>query len=307
MRARQPDIEGFVERDGIAVFYEVFGTGEPTILLLPSWQMVHSRQWKAQVPYSARHFRVITFARGNGRSDRPTTPEAYGHREIVADAVAVLDAAGVGEAVFAGTSMGGLYALEAAAWHPERVLAVIAIGAVAPFVGPVTPGESRVYDLFGAGGIAAYQRQVGLNGYREFVEDFIRASIPEPHRSKAVEDAVGYGLQTTQGVLELTLAAPGVARKEEFEDICRQVRCPVLVVHGDGDMLIPYDHGTRPAALLGVGLVTVEDGGHTPSFGDPVRCNLLIKEFTDSVAPMARPRTWRRAAARALQTRHIRA
>ena len=167
MRARQPDIEGFVEPDGIAVFYEVFGTGEPTILLLPSWQMVHSRQWKAQVPYLARHFTWITFdARGNGRSDRPTTPEAYGHREIVADAVAVLDAAGVGEAVFAGTSMGGLYALEAAAWHPERVLAVIAIGAVAPFVGPVTPGESRVYDLFGAGGIAAYQRQVGLNGYR---------------------------------------------------------------------------------------------------------------------------------------------
>src|SRR6202030_2964629 len=55
MRARYPDQEGFVERDGVKIFYEVFGTGEPTVLLLPTWSIVHSRIWKAQVPYLARH------------------------------------------------------------------------------------------------------------------------------------------------------------------------------------------------------------------------------------------------------------
>ena len=50
MRARLPDSEGFVERDGVKVFYEVFGDGEPTILLLPTWSIVHSRPWKMQVP-----------------------------------------------------------------------------------------------------------------------------------------------------------------------------------------------------------------------------------------------------------------
>jgi hypothetical protein len=37
MRAREPDYEGVVERDGVRVGYAVFGTGEPVILLLPSW------------------------------------------------------------------------------------------------------------------------------------------------------------------------------------------------------------------------------------------------------------------------------
>ena len=51
MRAREPDHEGTVERDGVRVGYDVYGTGEPTIVLLTSWAIVHARQWKAQVPY----------------------------------------------------------------------------------------------------------------------------------------------------------------------------------------------------------------------------------------------------------------
>ena len=109
MRAREPDYEGLVERDGVRVGYDVFGAGEPTILLLTSWAIVHARQWKAQVPYLARRFRVITVeGRGNGRADRPVTAEAYSDREYVDDAIAVLDATGVDRAVVVGLSLGGL-------------------------------------------------------------------------------------------------------------------------------------------------------------------------------------------------------
>src|SRR5512134_656241 len=82
-RARSPDDSGYVVRDGVRVFYEVYGTGEPTFLLLPTWSVIHSRQWKAQIPFLARHHRVVTFdGRGNGRSDRPTESEAYDEREF---------------------------------------------------------------------------------------------------------------------------------------------------------------------------------------------------------------------------------
>src|SRR2546430_14007223 len=92
-RARYPDREGYVERDGMRVHYEVFGSGEPTVLLLPTWSIVHSRAWKMQVPYLARHFRVVTFdGRGNGLSDRPEEPEAYAGEEEAAAALALLDA-----------------------------------------------------------------------------------------------------------------------------------------------------------------------------------------------------------------------
>ena len=77
-RARYPDRDGCIESGGVRVFYEVYGAGEPSVLLLPTWEIVHSRAWKCQVPYFARHGRVVTFdRRGNGRSSRPREVPAY--------------------------------------------------------------------------------------------------------------------------------------------------------------------------------------------------------------------------------------
>ena len=121
MRACQPVVDGYVERDGVKVYYEVFGAGEPTVLLLPTWSVMHSRHWKMQIPYLARHCRVLTFdGRGNGRSDRPTEPEAYAESEFAADALAVMDATQTARAVIVGFSMGGHRGLLLAANHPER-------------------------------------------------------------------------------------------------------------------------------------------------------------------------------------------
>src|SRR3954453_332438 len=87
-RARYPDAEGYVERDGVRVHYEVFGSGEPTVLLLRTWSLIHSRARNMQVPCLPRHSRVIAFdARGNGFSDRPEDPDAYAETEHAADAI----------------------------------------------------------------------------------------------------------------------------------------------------------------------------------------------------------------------------
>jgi hypothetical protein len=68
-RARCPDEEGYVEREGVRLHYEVYGSGEPTVFLLPTWSIIHSRHWKMQVPYLARHCRVLTFDGPVGRSE----------------------------------------------------------------------------------------------------------------------------------------------------------------------------------------------------------------------------------------------
>src|SRR5512132_4446335 len=94
-RARYPDATELVERDGVRVAWERYGDGGPTILLLPTWTIIHSRFWKGQIPYLARHFRVVTFdGRGNGRSDRPVDTAAYADTEFVAAAIGVMDATG---------------------------------------------------------------------------------------------------------------------------------------------------------------------------------------------------------------------
>jgi hypothetical protein len=79
VRAREPEDEGFVERDGVKVHYEVHGDGPVSVVLLPTWSVVHARVWKAQVPYLSRRARVIVVEGGatvvrTGPMIRPPTP-----------------------------------------------------------------------------------------------------------------------------------------------------------------------------------------------------------------------------------------
>ncbi len=75
---RLPPRRGTAVRDGVALAWEAYGPDEvdgadgPTILLVPTWQLVHSRAWKAQIGHLSRRRRVVVFdGRGTGRSDRP--------------------------------------------------------------------------------------------------------------------------------------------------------------------------------------------------------------------------------------------
>src|SRR5215207_10380944 len=100
MRAKLPREDGFVESNGVKLFYEVYGDGPDTMVFPPPWAIVHSRLYKAQVPYFSERFRCITYdPRGNGRSDRPTDVEAYSLDNYVADALAVMDATEAGSAI----------------------------------------------------------------------------------------------------------------------------------------------------------------------------------------------------------------
>ena len=98
MRAPEPDREGYVESHGTP---DLLGGARRPVsapsCFMPPWQIVHSRIFKMQVPYFARHFRVITFdPPGNGRSERPSA--GYDHGTAVAHALAVLDATGTSSA-----------------------------------------------------------------------------------------------------------------------------------------------------------------------------------------------------------------
>ena len=71
MRAREPDEQGYVDRDGVKVAYETFGWAaddRPTVVFVPIDTIIHSRAWKAQVPYLAQHYR-----RGHHRPERQRT------------------------------------------------------------------------------------------------------------------------------------------------------------------------------------------------------------------------------------------
>ena len=67
---------------------------------LPAWSLVHSRQWKMQIPYLARHFTVVCFdGAGSGGSSLPADASAYSDVAFASDALAVMDAAGIDSTV----------------------------------------------------------------------------------------------------------------------------------------------------------------------------------------------------------------
>jgi len=285
-RAARPDQQGEVERDGVRVCWERYGDGEPTVLLLPAWSIIHSRQWKAQVPYLARHLRVVTFdGRGNGRSGRPATAGADDDAEYVADAVAVLDASATERAVLVGLSRGGRWAVELAAARPERVLGAVLIDPAIAFVAPPHPGPFYPFDeeLDTTEGWAKFNRHYWRRDYRGFLEFFAGQAFSEPHSTKQIEDMVEWGLETTAETLALTQLGAQPGSRAEVEAILSAVRCPVLVVHGDDDRVRPHAAGAAVAELTGGTLVTIGGGGHCPQARHPVKVNLLLREFAESL------------------------
>ncbi len=129
MRAKVPDQEGYVDRDGVKLHYEIYGDGPDTIVFVPAWSIAHARIYKAQLPYFSERFRCVTYdGRGNGKSDRPDDVAAYSLNNFAADALAVMDATGTDKAILVGLSFGGLLTCILAAYHPERVNAAVLAG-----------------------------------------------------------------------------------------------------------------------------------------------------------------------------------
>jgi pimeloyl-ACP methyl ester carboxylesterase/predicted glycosyltransferase len=298
-RGRYPDETGYVERDGVSVFWERFGDGDPTVLFLPTWSIVHSRIWKCQVPYFARLGTVVTFdGRGNGRSDRPSAPEAYATSEFVADAIAVMDATKTERAWMVSLSMGAPRALMLGANYADRVEGLVFIGAAVP-LGPPSAranalawfGERReTYD-----GWEKYNRYYWLEHYEDFVKFFIQQIFTEPHSTKQIEDGVAWGLETDAETLIATTLAPAFD-EQAIRELGTRIDKPALVIHGTDDQIRSHGSGEALAELLNAPLVSLTGCGHCPQARDPVKVNHIIRDF---VHPRPAPTSaWKRAIAR---------
>ena len=295
-RARYPDEDGYIERDGVRVFYEVYGEGEPTILFLPTWTLVHSRVWKMQIAYFARRHRVIVFdPRGNGRSDRPTEVRAYTEAEFAQDAIDVMDETGTERAVIVGLSKGAQRALLLAAEHPDRVA-----GAV--FIGPFFPA-SRLAGIRGrllryvtkpwlaerppliAKSWGKFHPHYFRTNYDDFVDWFVGKVTSQPHSTKGFEDCVGWAHETDGETLALSVLA-GVAAPPTRRDqvaLARRLRCPVLVICGTKDRVTPFADARALARATGGRLVPLRGGDHAIEGRRPVAVNLAIREFVESL------------------------
>ena len=248
-RARYPDTEGYVERDGVRTFYEVYGEGEPTVLLLPTWSIIHSRCWKMQIPYLSRHGRVVAFdGRGNGKSDRPAEPRAYVEQEFADDALAVMDATGTDRAVLVCLSRGAERSLLLATGHPDRVAGMVFIAPALP-LHPAAPRASAEREFTARhespSGWEKWNGNYWLENYEDFLVFFFSQVFTEPHSTKQREDAIAWALETDAETLVATQLAPRFPDEATVRELTSRVSCPTLVIHGRDDAVRPHDSGRR--------------------------------------------------------------
>ena len=141
-----------------------------------------------------------------------------------------------------------------------------------------------------------------LAHYEDFVEFFFSQVFNEPHSTKQREDAVSWALETNPETLVATQVAPRLPDDTSVRALIDRVRCPALVIHGRDDAVRPHDSGARLAELLGASFVSLEGAGHCPHARDPVKVNLVLRDFACAPAPAGR---WSRGRSRRKRALYI--
>ena len=265
------------------------------MLLLPTWSIVHSRHWKMQIPYLARHCRVLTFdGRGNGRSDRPPEPDAYREEEFAADALAVMDATGTERAV-AGVALAGRGTVAAPRREPPRARRRAGVHRARPCRCRRLRRAAKAEQEFSEprddyDGWDKWNRHYWLEHYEDFLEFFFSQCFTEPHSTKQREDASAGRSRPTPR----RSSRPSSHRGSRTRTSVRELLAP----HPLPGARHPRTRRRRPPLRLRrtrsrssrtARSSVLEGSGHLPHARDPVKVNLLLRDF---VAP---PRS-RRAA-----------
>jgi pimeloyl-ACP methyl ester carboxylesterase/UDP:flavonoid glycosyltransferase YjiC (YdhE family) len=271
----------FLERDGHRIGYRVMGDGPVTLLFLPCFQIVDSRIYRAQVDYFASFCRVVSYdARGAGHSSKPEAQADYAIPEIVADGKAIIDTLGIEKVVTVGVSRGGHMAALFAAYYPEVTAAAFLMAPTAPF-GPHNPHLTPENILAVRESYDGWQKynvhyiSAHFDGFAEF---FCRKAMSDAYSEKLFEDGLAWSRTTNADVINKVITLrPDMAREDERTYAA--IRCPVMVVHGGADEVVPVEKGEWIAEILGVPLMRMAGVGHVPGGRYPVEVNRMLEDF----------------------------
>src|SRR5919112_893056 len=191
----------------------------------------------------------------------PGEPD-YGSVELVADAIGILDAYGIGSACLMGISMGGAMAQLAALDHPDRVSSLVLVSTMAPG-GPSVPMDESLRAHFeSAPEVDWADPEAVVRQQLEHARALASKSVP--FDEAATRSLLEHALGRTADV-RASLTNHNVLRDDRKPWFPRlgEIRVPTLVVHGDEDPLFPLGVAEAMANEIPGATLLVEPGlGH---------------------------------------------
>src|SRR5262245_40950306 len=126
--AQQEPTTGYAPVNGLKMYYEIHGSGDPVVLLHGSFSTI-TRHWPAWIGELSKTRKVIAIEmQGHGRT--ADIQRDFSYENLADDVAALLDYLKIPSADLIGYSMGGGVAMQCAIRHPEKVRKVVSISAV---------------------------------------------------------------------------------------------------------------------------------------------------------------------------------
>jgi pimeloyl-ACP methyl ester carboxylesterase len=237
---------GYVEHDGVRIWYATYGSGAPVILLHGG--LGHSGNWGYQVPMlvGLGYRAVLIDSRGHGRSTRDSRP--YTYELMGSDVLAVMGALRLGKAAMVGWSDGACIALILARQVPARVASVFF------FACNMDPSGTKTIEM----------SPILERCLKRHTKDYVDLSST-PDQFKAFAAAVG----------EMQRTEPNYSVRDLAE-----IRVPVAIVQSERDEFIKPEHADYLArSIPEAELIWLSDGTHFAPLQRPESFNGVLSRF----------------------------
>ncbi len=257
--------------DDADIFYEIRGTGPPVVLLHP-FPCDHEFWNPVAAALDSRYRLILPDLRGHGDSEIGEGPAFM--PKHASDVVRVLDAAGVGKAVFVGSSIGGYTLFELWRRCRERV-AALALCDTRP---QADTADARANRLRAAAAVL-----------EQGTEPFLDSMIPKLMGRTTVAtrpDLVGgaRSMMRKMSAEDINLVQRGMAERPDSVADLKTINVPTLIVIGVEDVLsTPADGELMRQNIAGSRLKVIPKAGHYAPWEQPEAVGIVLRQFLDSV------------------------